>query len=339
MHPYFSIIIPFHNDEDYLGNCLYSIAIQNFECFEVLMVDNNSVDSSVDICEKYVGEYTNYHLLYQTKPGVSAARNLGIASAKGKYILFVDADDFVEKTILDELYKIVRKHSFDIVYFNMNNLNFLGSSLHSLEIPYSRKKRLTRVEAFRSLILEHGYRGFVWNKLYSRSIIGDTEFNEQIQYLEDMLFNIELIKKAQHIYSLPVVLTNYRIHKNSFVNRCFNNEQLSYLNALDIAETKMPVEFANDLEVLKRLGQIKFLSETMMTDIAQFRHLKRIIQKKLGIYRTSQIRITRFQADLLKVADYSLTAAAAMFKLRSISSELYHLFFKIRHIVIESLHR
>lgn len=339
VNPFFSIIIPFHNDEDYLENCLHSLAVQNFKCFEVLMVNNNSVDNSVNVCKKYVGEYTNYHLLYQQRPGTSAARNLGMANAKGKYILFVDADDFVEETILGELYEVVRNHSFDIVCFNMNNNNFLGSTVNYLEMPYSKKQKLTRMEAFRSLILEHGgYRGFVWNKLYSKSIIGNTEFNEQIQYLEDTLFNIELIRKSHDIYCFPVVLTNYRIHKDSFVNKRFNNEQLSYLSALDIAKTQMPVEFLNDLEVLKRLAQIKFLSETIVMNPTKFSHIKRTIKKKVGIYRTSQFQITRFQADLLKVADYSLTMAAVMFKFRSISSKLYHSFLKFKDTVIENSH-
>jgi len=331
MNPFFSIIIPFHDAQTYLDKCIQSLLAQNFDDFEVLMVNSNSSDDSVKICKKYSSRYANFYSLSQSITGVSAARNMGLANTNGKYILFVDADDFLEPTALVQLYKFVKKKNADIVYFNMNNLDYLGISLHQLDFPFSVERRLTRPEAFQSLILENGYRGFVWNKLYLRTSIGKIKFNEKIQFLEDTLFNIDLIKQSQTIYSFPVELTNYRIHKDSFVNSRFQSEHLSYFSALEIAELKMPKIFVDDLKVLKRLAQIKFLSETFWTQPIQFSDLKRVLKRNNGVYKVKQIKLTKFQMLLLRIANYSLTGAALIFKMRSILSSCYHCGMKMIH--------
>jgi len=273
---FFSIIVPVYNSEKYLRTCLDSLLQQKFEKYELLLIDNNSTDQSAKICREYQNIFNNIHLIEQRKKGASAARNIGLDNAHGKYILFVDSDDFVEPNLLNELFEVVKDFQYDLVYFNMNILNSGTLSVNKLELPYTQKRRLSKNDAYKSLLSETGYRGFVWNKLYKKRCIDKVRFDEKILYLEDGLFNIDALKNSEKILSFPAVLTNYRIHESSFVNSRFNLKQLSYLNAIDIYKEKMPKIFENDILFLEKLALLNFSSKIIFSNIFLYRELKKI---------------------------------------------------------------
>ena len=96
-----SIIIPVYNAEKTLCRCLDSLVVQTYEDVEIILVNDGSVDSSRNICETYRDKYSQIILINQEYAGPDTARNVGIDSASGKYISFVDADDYVEKNLLE----------------------------------------------------------------------------------------------------------------------------------------------------------------------------------------------------------------------------------------------
>lgn len=112
MNPEISIIIPIYNSASTIPRCIDSILRQDFMDFEVLLVNDGSKDNSVPICKRYVEKDSRIVVLEQQHKGVSAARNLALDRAKGKYVCFIDSDDFVEPNYLSEMYAL---HNFDMV--------------------------------------------------------------------------------------------------------------------------------------------------------------------------------------------------------------------------------
>lgn len=104
MNDMLSVIVPVHNTEKYLTPCLDSLVAQTYPELEIILIDDGSVDSSGSICDVYATKYSNFHVYHQENQGVVAARNLGIAMAKGEYVSFVDSDDWVDADFYETLF-------------------------------------------------------------------------------------------------------------------------------------------------------------------------------------------------------------------------------------------
>ena len=115
--PLVSIIIPVHNSELYLVDCLNSIKAQTFENFECFLVVNASKDSSIDICNQFSKQDSRFEVLSTEIPGVSHARNMALKLVSGKYVSFVDSDDIVEPTFLECMLKYAETNKYDLVLY------------------------------------------------------------------------------------------------------------------------------------------------------------------------------------------------------------------------------
>ena len=115
-----SIIIPVHNAKDYLARCLDSLLGQTFIAdhsseYEILIIENNSTDDSIEIILKYLADYPKIIKYFKcNEKGAAAARNFGVTKAKGDYFWFVDADDYVDQTAVQKLYKTAKKNNADL---------------------------------------------------------------------------------------------------------------------------------------------------------------------------------------------------------------------------------
>lgn len=120
-----SIVVPVYNVAKYLPKCLDSLLNQDIglDDYEIIVVNDGSTDASGEIAQDYAGRFSNIVLLNQENKGLSAARNSGIGSAKGKYIQFVDSDDYLEPNVLKSLVEKMEKDNLDILRFNYQNVN------------------------------------------------------------------------------------------------------------------------------------------------------------------------------------------------------------------------
>ena len=116
-----SVIIPVYNDEKYLAQCLDSVLRQTYSNLEIILVDDGSTDSTPELCEKYREKYANIRILHKKNGGVGSSRNAGLEMATGEYVLFVDHDDLLSETHIEELYKLLKKNDADIAVGNFNH--------------------------------------------------------------------------------------------------------------------------------------------------------------------------------------------------------------------------
>ena len=230
-----SIIVPIYNTDCYLRQCLGSIINQSYKNFEVLLINDGSVDDSAMICKEFAEKDSRIRYFEKENGGVSSARNLGLKNVKGNYITFVDSDDWVEENYLEVLYNALKENEVDISisahnYFNMDdNLYYLPSyseeQLHTLDI--GKVSRDEFLELFPELSsLNHDFNCAV-SKLFKADVVKNLLFYESVNYGEDLDFFFKLYLKVSSVYYVNQPTYIYRQHQRSASNNCLESHAIS----------------------------------------------------------------------------------------------------------------
>lgn len=205
-----SIIVPVYQAEKYVSQCLDSLIHQNLKNYEVICIDDGSTDGSANIIKQYTESYSFIHYFYQQNKGVSAARNKGLELASGKYIMFVDADDLIEKNTLKYLFVKAENSNTDILVYGGQALNFFDTAEWIRDAFFTRNK-LYENDSIQALLYESGARPSVCNKLFSRSLIKEIRFAEHIAISEDQAFLFFAFPKAKRILFCNKNVYRYRV--------------------------------------------------------------------------------------------------------------------------------
>lgn len=194
MKPKISVIVPVYKAEKYLYRCVDSILNQTFTDFEVLLIDDGSPDRSGEICDEYVKKDNRVRVFHKENGGVSSARNLGIDEAKGEWVYFADADDYLPNDSFNTLIKLSNEDVDCImagytVAYETGEIKFpeLNDIFKHISIPDAL------VEMYRPT--DFPYQGYLWCKLFRHKIIINNEirFDEAIYFNEDRLFIVQFL--------------------------------------------------------------------------------------------------------------------------------------------------
>ena len=220
MEPFVSIIVPVYNAEKYLRRCVDSILNQEYEDFELILVDDGSKDSSGAICDEYEKNDSRVHVLHKENTGVSDSRNKAIDMAKGVYLQFLDSDDWMTPDATKQLVRAATEHNCDMVIADFYRV--IGDRL-SPKGDIEEEGVLTQ-EEFAAHMMENPadfYYGVLWNKLYRRDIIEKYKLrmNTEINWCEDFMFNLEYIRHAHVFYALHAPIYYYVKTKGSLVSQ------------------------------------------------------------------------------------------------------------------------
>lgn len=213
--PYFSIIIPVYNVEKYLFQCLDSIIEQDYKNYELILVNDGSSDNSLNICLNYAKKDNRITVLDQKNAGPSSARNNALAIAKGKYVMFIDSDDWIEQKTLSLLYQ----NSLDncpLIYYgfrtqfgNGDQVVYIHGYRHSKDInSYYDIIYHTMENAMHNFIY-----GFTCNKLFRKDIIDKhrIRFDLNLHVKEDEVFTNQYCSAIEEVKIIPYALYNYRM--------------------------------------------------------------------------------------------------------------------------------
>lgn len=220
--PLISIIVPIYNAEATLRQCIDSIIQQTFTDWELLLINDGSKDKSGDICDEYVLSHRQIKVLHKPNTGVSDSRNCALDMAIGKYVIFVDADDYWStNTALEQLFSIAEENSLDIVRGEYNILNEQGVFHYRSKSMKSNIKYINRMISTCEF-LKYAIHGdfFLWLCLIRKEIIGDLRFEVGLIFLEDMQFLSKLMAKNIRCMYVPMInFYIYRTFSNSASNR------------------------------------------------------------------------------------------------------------------------
>lgn len=229
--PEISLIIPVYNVEKYLRKALKSVENQIFKDFEVIIINDGSTDNSMEIISEFAGRNDNFIVLDQDNKGLSEARNKGISVSKGKYIAFMDSDDYIEENFLAVLYENAVRHDADIVccnfnfYYPENDLK-VYMPLTSLPGIYTGSK------ALKKLILDISVHHFAWNKLYKRNLFIDKDVRFYDMYFEDVATSPRLFYYADKVVLLGKALYNYTSRESSILGNINYKKINDFISAL-----------------------------------------------------------------------------------------------------------
>lgn len=224
-----SIIVPFYNAENVLRKCITSLLEQTYKNYEIILINDGSTDNSKEVCKYFVSN-SKIYLFNQSNKGVSAARNLGIEKSNGKWIIFLDSDDFMEKFAVEKAVKYLEKYDCDTVCWNTKRFN---KSKVEKSAPFTVSNMLFYTNDVYSNIVDNLYKGksdkyffgnsfrAVWGKILSAEIIKNNElrFSLGLPLGEDALFLLNYFKYSKKFYLTDTYFNYYRISESSAVGR------------------------------------------------------------------------------------------------------------------------
>lgn len=227
----YSVIIPVYNVENYLTRCLDSLLAQNYADLEILLIDNGSKDQSGQICEDYAAKFSNITAYHIPNKGVSSARNFGLAKAKGEFICFVDADDYLEGNLFSDLDSQLDSQLDLLVfsYYNSIEQNLSEITRSAKILPTEGKKdKSDFIALFQELCLTD-MMYTVWNKIYRRKFLEEHQIVfESYELGEDVRFNLNVY---QHVNTVFLVKSCYYVYISGRVDsamRQFNPNRMNY---------------------------------------------------------------------------------------------------------------
>ena len=232
MRPIVSVIVPVFNAGEHLNRCLGSLVTQTYPELDIIVVDDGSTDGSRDLIAEYAGREPRIRPVYQDNAGVSSARNAGLTAAKGDLVSFVDADDWLDADAYALVIEEANRVSADVVTFGYYVDSALG--YHPKPVP---DRYLTDGESDSGLglLLETPNR-FACTRVFSREVVEEIRFREDIHWGEDTIFVAEAMRRATRPAVVPSPLYHYVQSEGSATRSAFNPKRLTGIRMTEILE-------------------------------------------------------------------------------------------------------
>lgn len=238
-NPIVSIITPVYKVVNCLPKCIESVISQTFTEWEMILVDDGSPDRSGEICDEYALRDSRIKVLHKKNGGPSSARNLGIEHAQGKYIWFIDSDDWIEQGALSSIFNVMDNSNADVCFFCLN-----PRSNSEVQIPFDFKSivgnnvdgihyvgRQECAKAFVEIEMSAGM-GWTWNKWFKKSIIDENHirFDTRFAIQEDHLFTLSYLLHVNHVIITDYAPYNYVMQSGTLLTRKYSFENTKMRN-------------------------------------------------------------------------------------------------------------
>ena len=197
-----SIVVPVYNVDRYLNKCVETLVNQTYKNIEILLINDGSTDNSSNLCNEWIKRDNRIRVFHKKNGGLSDARNYGIEKARGKYISFIDSDDYIKLNMLSILHYYLIKNNADIsiVSYLMVDENY--DNLLDNNIPEKECISFTKEEAIKELFHDNSIGNYAWNKLYKKSLFKEIKFPVG-KKMEDIGTMYLLFEKANKIIYNP----------------------------------------------------------------------------------------------------------------------------------------
>ena len=267
--PFFSIIVPIYNTPiGYFETCMNSLVNQRYGQFEILLVDDGSKAECAELCDQFAGKDNRVRVLHQENQGVSVARNNGIEAAKGEWILFVDADDWLDENTTERLRDHLSKTDCDILLFGAlkeysdkqetlyhgfaDKTLYEMSDSHNRELFYRRAMGANNNKSGKTCVIYYS-----WDKAYRRDFLieNSLRYPVGIPKSEDKVFILSCFEKMKSLYYVNESLYHYRINNASVCNRYSDTADL---DRIELSKILLPIAKRMDAELSAVKGVIGF---------------------------------------------------------------------------------
>ena len=223
MNDLISIIVLVYKVEKYLDQCIQSILSQTYKNLEIILVCKNSEDNCAKICDRYANQDSRIKVIHQKDSGVDAARKLGIRNANGKYVGYVDGDDWIEPYMYEKLYEYASYHDVDVVESGIIDM---WENEEKTRVSYF-KEGSYKGERFKELMesrllysgkfFQHGISGYMWSKLFLKNSIEKFQLipDSLNKYIDDTMVSLPCIAQTKSVYITHDCYYHYRNHSEN----------------------------------------------------------------------------------------------------------------------------
>lgn len=333
--PLVSVIVPIYNVEKYIHRAISSLINQTLKDIEIILVDDGSPDNCGEIIDGYAKQHSNIVVVHKENGGVSDARNAGLNIAKGKYIGFVDPDDYIEPNMYESMYSSAEINDSDLVFCGYNEV---------FSPTFTEKRTLESISALKRTTdilvayVDGKIGAYAWNKIFRNSIVIDNsiEFPKGVNVVEDQIFFFDFIKHTRSFSVVTDCLYNY-IRNNESICAKYHNRQFEFYKIGFLALENAINFFGDEIKpVVYQKNKVNMLNALLnVIDMqASFKN------KKSVTARYNEMCTLIGDAEFLKlISDYGdkLTEKNALKKVKYINSGkkislfLYE-FFRVRII-------
>lgn len=274
-----SIIIPVYNVENYLENCIKSVIQQTYKKLEIILVDDGSTDKSGSICDEYKKMDKRIKAIHKINGGLSDARNCGIDIASGKYITFIDSDDYIDTNYIEYLYKLISVNDADLASCTYKFVDEKNNIISKSEKD-SQVETVETKDKMKSFFRNKNFDTTAWGKLYKAELFINSDIRYPIgKYHEDVFTTYLLVDKAKRIVIGNEQLYNYRITPGSITQANFS---VKHLDAIEGNEIRRDFIIKNYPECIKeasagiiyscnqvivRMAKSNYYNESILMDI------------------------------------------------------------------------
>lgn len=254
-----SVIIPVYNDEKYLHQCVDSVLKQTYHNLEVILVDDGSTDQSPTICEEYRQQDSRVRVMHKKNGGVGSSRNAGLSMATGKYILFVDNDDWLDERHIEQLHKLLKEKNADIAVANFSIFHPENGvfSFFVTQKDYYQKDytpaEWTGIQYTSHYNLSQVYT-VPWCKLYKRELFNNVQYPLKAKVEDDLTTwkvyfkanKISFMNKAIYVHRLFADSVTAKVDKTSLFPLTSIEQRIAFMRSANLDPDQIKIDIANE---------------------------------------------------------------------------------------------
>lgn len=301
-----SIIIPIYNAEIYLRTMLNSIVNQKYKDFEVILIDDGSKDGSTEICKQFTNQNSKFKFYKKDNTGVSDSRNYGISRASGKYVCFIDSDDYIDEYYLSNMVDALLTTNVQMVCCEYKTFKHENELVKETNTKNNFTPTLYEKESKYKIIFDK-FGGYLWNKLFIRDVIvnNNIKFNKNVFMSEDMLFVFDYLKYVDKVICLDVSNYYYRKLENSASKNLKNKNWFSIFKVYDhIIENRSLYTKELYNEIIFRYQYYLLFAKYRLKFNSEETELKKTIEERLKKAKKMKVQFSGKQKIKLFVYNY-----------------------------------
>ena len=271
-----SIIIPVYKVEKYLEKCIESVLKQTYTNLQIILVDDGSTDNSGKICDEYAKKDSRIEVIHKANGGLSDARNVGISKAKGRYIGFVDSDDYIKEDMYEVLLNLIIEYNADISICNLYDVIDGKEYIRNKE---NGIQEYSRLDILKEVLLDKNIQSYAWNKLYKKELFDEIKYPIGKKY-EDIGTTFYVFEKCDKIVVTSEPEYYYLKRSDSLVNNVTESTILDY--------TKIIIQrYLYTSQHIKELNKYNnyYLAKTLITAYNDIEKLEKISDKMQEEYQ------------------------------------------------------
>lgn len=271
-----SIIVPVYKVEKYLEKCIESVLQQTYTNLQIILVDDGSPDNCGKICDEYAKKDSRIEVIHKVNGGLSDARNVGISKAKGRYIGFVDSDDYIKEDMYEILLNLIKEYDADVSICNLYDV------IDGKEYIRNKEKGIqeySRLDILKEVLLDKNIQSYAWNKLYKKELFDEIKYPIGKKY-EDIGTTFYVFEKCNKIVVTSKPEYYYLKRSDSLVNNVTESTVFDYTEII----IQRYLYTKENIEELKKYNNY-YLAKTLITAHNDIKLLGSISEKMQEKYK------------------------------------------------------